>query len=141
MHQGAYKQILSLKAVHLIMSYITVYAEVTIGGKPTYKYKIQCVVLNKMTGWIVTYLIHQRGGGSSIRIRFVWFLWGPVTPEASPCTRYPVSHTGLTLGRVVRLWVNRKVGKKKNCVRLRNPSNRVGPLSARSLPAAHFKRW
>ena len=65
--QSAYKQILSLKAVHLMAFYILVYVgvEVTIGGEPTYKYKVQCLVLKGVIGWIVTYLIHERGGGSS----------------------------------------------------------------------------
>ena len=65
--QSAYKQILSLKAVHLLAFYILIYfgTEVTIGGEPRDKYKVQCVVLKGVIGRIVTYLIHGRGGRSS----------------------------------------------------------------------------
>ena len=79
--QSAYNQILSLKAVRFMALYILVYVgvEVTIGGKPTYNYKFQCVVLNGVIGWIVTY---RKRWTVVIRIRFVWFLWQLVTPKA-----------------------------------------------------------
>ena len=67
MQQSVYKYILSLKAVQLMAFYIHVYVrvKVTIGGEPMYKYKFRCVVLKGVIGRIVTYLIHERGGGSS----------------------------------------------------------------------------
>ena len=65
--QSSYKQILSLREVHLMAFYILVYVgvEVTIGGGPRHKDRSQCSMLKTVIGWIVTYLIHERGGGSS----------------------------------------------------------------------------
>ena len=65
MQQSAYKQILSLKSVD--PRHGAVYSRLcrsrAIGGKPTYNYKFQCVVLKGVIGWIVTYLIHEGGEG------------------------------------------------------------------------------
>ena len=60
MKQSAYKQILSLQAVHLMSLYIHGNVEVTVGGKPRYKYKIQCVVLRGVIGWIIEYSYSRR---------------------------------------------------------------------------------
>ncbi|KAF9653480.1 MFS general substrate transporter [Thelephora ganbajun] len=72
---SAYRQIFRLRAVHLMAFFILIYVgvEVTIGG------------------WIVTYIIHVRGGG--------------------PTSGYISSgfFGGLTFGRVALLWVNSKV--------------------------------
>ena len=55
MWQSVYKQISSLKAVHLKAFYILVYVgvEVAIGSYPMYKYKVRCVVLKGVIGWVV----------------------------------------------------------------------------------------
>ena len=44
---------------------VSVGVEVTIGGEPMYNYKFQCVILKGVIDWIVTYLIHEGGGGLS----------------------------------------------------------------------------
>ncbi|KAG2008699.1 MFS transporter [Coprinopsis cinerea AmutBmut pab1-1] len=72
------KEILSNKAVHFLALFILIYVgvEVTIGG------------------WIVTYIIEERGGGPSAGYISSGFFGG------------------LTLGRVILLWVNEKVGER-----------------------------
>ncbi|KAI0052068.1 MFS general substrate transporter [Auriscalpium vulgare] len=74
-----YSQIFRLKAVHLLAFFILVYVgvEVTIGG------------------WIVTFIIHVRGGGPSSGYISAGFFGG------------------LTLGRVALLWVNEKIGERR----------------------------
>ncbi|KAH9973883.1 major facilitator superfamily domain-containing protein [Lactifluus volemus] len=73
-----YKEMFRLKALHLLSFFILVYVgvEVTIGG------------------WIVTYIIHVRHGGSSAGYISAGFFGG------------------LTAGRVALLWVNEKVGER-----------------------------
>ena len=70
-----YKQIFTLRSVHLMAFFILIYVgvEVTIGG------------------WIVTFLINERGGGPSAGYISSGFFGG------------------LTLGRVVLLPLNKKV--------------------------------
>lgn len=73
-----FRQIMSLKAVHFLSLFILIYVgvEVTIGG------------------WIVTYIIEERGGGPSSGYISSGFFGG------------------LTLGRVILLWVNKAVGER-----------------------------
>ncbi|CAA7270200.1 unnamed protein product [Cyclocybe aegerita] len=77
--KGAFKQIMTTKAVHLVAFFILVYVgvEVTIGG------------------WIVTFIIEVREGG--------------------PSSGYIASgfFGGLALGRVILLWVNKKIGERR----------------------------
>ncbi|KAH6917868.1 major facilitator superfamily domain-containing protein [Coprinopsis sp. MPI-PUGE-AT-0042] len=77
--QNSFKQIMTTKAVHFLAFFILVYVgvEVTIGG------------------WIVTFIIEERGGGPSSGYISAGFFGG------------------LTLGRVVLLWVNEKVGERR----------------------------
>ncbi|KAH8110060.1 MFS general substrate transporter [Phellopilus nigrolimitatus] len=74
-----YSQILRLKVVHLFAFFVLVYigVEVTIGG------------------WIVTFVIDERGGGSSSGYLTSGFF------------------AGLTLGRVGLLWLNKLVGERR----------------------------
>ncbi|KAF9219515.1 MFS general substrate transporter [Gyrodon lividus] len=74
-----FRQIFGLKDVHLFAVFVLVYVgvEVTIGG------------------WIVTYIIDVRGGGSSSGYISSGFFGGLMT------------------GRVALLWVNRKVGERR----------------------------
>ncbi|KIM86804.1 hypothetical protein PILCRDRAFT_64900 [Piloderma croceum F 1598] len=71
-----YRQILSLKTVHTLAFFLLVYVgtEVTIGG------------------WIVTFIIRERGGGNSAGYISSGFFGG------------------MTLGRVALMWFNRKIG-------------------------------
>jgi fucose permease len=73
------RQMMSLKTVHLLATFIFIYVgiEVTIGG------------------WIVTYIIEERGGGPSAGYISSGFFGG------------------LTLGRILLLWVNEKVGERR----------------------------
>ncbi|TFY65817.1 hypothetical protein EVG20_g5273 [Dentipellis fragilis] len=75
---NVYTQILRLKAVHLIALFMLMYVgvEVTIGG------------------WIVSYIINVRGGGSSSGYISSGFFGG------------------LALGRIGLLWVNKKLGNR-----------------------------
>ncbi|KAI0066103.1 MFS general substrate transporter [Artomyces pyxidatus] len=75
---GKYGQIFRLKALHLLAFFILVY--VGIGGA--------------IGGWIVTFIVEVRGGGSSSGYVSAGFFGG------------------LTLGRVALLWVNKKVGER-----------------------------
>ncbi|KAG8720741.1 hypothetical protein FRC08_018282 [Ceratobasidium sp. 394] len=79
--QNKYKQIFSSRAVQLMAFFVWVYVgtEVTIGG------------------WIVTFVIEERGGG----------------PSAGYISRQVGFFGGLMLGRVVLLWVNEKVGERR----------------------------
>ncbi|CAE6452859.1 unnamed protein product [Rhizoctonia solani] len=74
-----YKEIFSSRAVQLMAFFIWVYVgvEVTIGG------------------WIVTFVIEERGGGPSAGYVSSGFF------------------AGLMLGRVVLLWVNEKIGERR----------------------------
>ncbi|CUA77505.1 Gallate transporter [Rhizoctonia solani] len=74
-----YKEIFSSRAVQLMAFFIWVYVgvEVTIGG------------------WIVTFVIEERGGGPSAGYISSGFFGG------------------LMLGRVVLLWVNEKIGERR----------------------------
>jgi fucose permease len=76
---NAFLQILKHRNVHLMAFFILVYVgvEVTIGG------------------WIVTYIIEQRGGGPSAGYVSAGFFGG------------------LMVGRVALLWVNEKVGEHR----------------------------
>lgn len=77
--QNKYKQIFGSRAVQLMAFFAWVYVgtEVTIGG------------------WIVTFVIEERGGGPSAGYISSGFFGG------------------LMLGRVVLLWVNEKVGERR----------------------------
>ncbi|KAF8609125.1 MFS general substrate transporter [Ceratobasidium sp. AG-I] len=77
--QNKYKQIFGSRAVQLMAFFIWVYvgAEVTIGG------------------WIVTFVIEERGGGPSAGYISSGFFGG------------------LMLGRVALLWVNEKIGERR----------------------------
>ncbi|KAF9528584.1 major facilitator superfamily domain-containing protein [Crepidotus variabilis] len=74
---SSFRQVLRTKAVHLIAIFILIYVgvEVTIGG------------------WIVTFIIHERGGGPSSGYISSGFFGG------------------LTVGRVLLLPLNRKIGE------------------------------
>ncbi|ETW78486.1 hypothetical protein HETIRDRAFT_460334 [Heterobasidion irregulare TC 32-1] len=76
---SAYSQIFKLKAVHLLAFFILVYVgvEVTIGG------------------WIVTFIIKAREGGTSSGYISSGFFGG------------------LMFGRVALIWVNKKVGERR----------------------------
>ncbi|CUA69842.1 Glucose/mannose transporter GlcP [Rhizoctonia solani] len=76
---GKYKEIFTSRAVQLVAFFIWLYVgvEVTIGG------------------WIVTFLIDERGGGASVGYVSSGFFGG------------------LMLGRVVLLWVNEKIGERR----------------------------
>ncbi|EAU89256.1 hypothetical protein CC1G_03521 [Coprinopsis cinerea okayama7 len=73
-----FKEIMTTRAVHFLAFFILIYVgvEVTIGG------------------WIVTFIIEERGGGPSSGYISSGFFGG------------------LTLGRVILLWVNEKVGER-----------------------------
>ncbi|QRW04845.1 major facilitator superfamily transporter [Ceratobasidium sp. AG-Ba] len=77
--QNKYKQIISSRGVQLLAFFVWVYvgAEVTTGG------------------WIVTFVIEERGGGSSAGYISSGFF------------------AGLMLGRVALLWVNEKIGEQR----------------------------
>lgn len=91
-----YKQILSMKVVHLISIFVVVYVgvEVTLGGESTLSVRNVVVKFSStcslVTGWIVTFVIDERGGGASS---------GYITSGF---------FGGLTLGRLVLLWLNQK---------------------------------
>ncbi|KAF8877279.1 MFS general substrate transporter [Infundibulicybe gibba] len=74
-----FRQIMSLKSVHFLAFFILVYVgiEVTIGG------------------WIVTFLIDVRGGGSSAGYVSSGFFGG------------------LMVGRIALLWLNKKIGERR----------------------------
>ncbi|KAI0074463.1 MFS general substrate transporter [Panus rudis PR-1116 ss-1] len=74
-----YRQIFRLREVHLLAFFILIYVgvEVTLGG------------------WIVTYIINERGGGPSSGYISSGFFGG------------------LTFGRVALLWVNKAVGEQR----------------------------
>ncbi|KAI0918794.1 hypothetical protein AcV7_006924 [Taiwanofungus camphoratus] len=78
-NENKYKQIFRLRALHFLAVFIFVYVgvEVTIGG------------------WIVTYIIDVRSGGTSSGYISSGFFGG------------------LTLGRVALLWVNKTVGERR----------------------------
>ncbi|GAB1521106.1 hypothetical protein RhiTH_004197 [Rhizoctonia solani] len=78
-NDNKYKEIFSSRAVQLMSFFIWVYVglEVTIGG------------------WIVTFIIDERGGGPSSGYISSGFFGG------------------LMLGRVVLLWVNKKIGERR----------------------------
>ncbi|KZT32778.1 MFS general substrate transporter [Sistotremastrum suecicum HHB10207 ss-3] len=77
--QSKYSQIWKTKNVHLLAAFILVYVgvEVTTGG------------------WIVTYIIQERGGGPSSGYISSGFFGG------------------LTVGRLALLWVNKTVGERR----------------------------
>ncbi|KAF7351223.1 MFS domain-containing protein [Mycena sanguinolenta] len=76
---STFRQILSTKTVHLIAFFILIYVgvEVTIGG------------------WIVTYIIDVRGGGSSSGYVSAGFFGGLMT------------------GRITLFWLNEKIGERR----------------------------
>lgn len=63
---SAFRQILSIKAVHLLAFFILVYVgvEVTMGGVSRLLVRHRST-LTENSGWIVTYIIRVRGGGPS----------------------------------------------------------------------------
>ncbi|TFL07867.1 MFS general substrate transporter [Pterulicium gracile] len=72
-------QFMGIKAVHVLAAFLLIYVgtEVTIGG------------------WMVTYIIEERGGGPSAGYISSGF-WG-----------------GLAVGRIALLWVNKKIGEHR----------------------------
>ena len=87
-----YGQIFRLRAVHLMAFFIFTYVgvEVTIGGKASSFWSRRHSNYDRV-GWIVTYIINERNGGSSSGYISSGF-WG-----------------GLTVGRVALLWLNKRV--------------------------------
>ncbi|KAJ7165532.1 major facilitator superfamily domain-containing protein [Mycena crocata] len=96
-----FRQIISIKAVHLLALFLFVYVgvEVTIGG------------------WIVSYMITVRGGGPSsgyISAGFFggWLsVWSPI--HLTTLNLYVSRVAGLTLGRLILLPVNKKIGERR----------------------------
>ncbi|KAI4517043.1 MFS general substrate transporter [Schizophyllum commune Loenen D] len=91
-----YRQLMRLPTVHLtaLFCFIYVGTEVTLGGESiTHWYG--GARLNCRTGWIVTFVIDERGGGSSSGYLSSGFFGG------------------LALGRILLLWVNKWVGEKR----------------------------
>ncbi|KAI0052084.1 MFS general substrate transporter [Auriscalpium vulgare] len=85
--QGSkYRQILGIRAVHSLALFALIYVgvEVTLGGKSS-----------PATRWIVTFVIRERQGGPSAGYISSGFFGG------------------LTVGRVVLLWLNQKVGERR----------------------------
>ncbi|KAG8710478.1 hypothetical protein FRC09_000122 [Ceratobasidium sp. 395] len=98
--QNKYKQIFGSRAVQLMAFFIWVYVgtEVTIGG------------------WIVTFVIEERGGGPSAGYisRQVLITEALALTYLSNLSNAVVSSAvSLMLGRVVLLWVNEKVGERR----------------------------
>ena len=86
-----YRQLMRLPTVHLtaLFCFIYVGTEVTLGGG--YRRLKGAAKLNLRTGWIVTFVIDERGGGSSSGYLSSGFFGG------------------LALGRILLLWVNKWV--------------------------------
>jgi fucose permease len=94
---NAFSKVMRLRAVHFLAIYILIYVgvEVTMGGKPGCTRDTPLFLTVMLSGWMVTFIINARGGG--------------------PSSGYVSSgfFGGLTLGRVVLLWVNEKVGERR----------------------------
>ncbi|KAK7034549.1 hypothetical protein VNI00_012396 [Paramarasmius palmivorus] len=95
-NRSSFKHILAQRRVHLLAIFILVYVgvEVTIGG------------------WIVTYVIRLRDGGPDSGYISAGFFAGKPTLLFSLSPRYECP-AGLTLGRVVLLWLNAKIGERR----------------------------
>jgi fucose permease len=93
--RGLFVEIMRRWVVHIIALFLLVYVglEVTVGG------------------WIVTYIISERGGGPSSGARYILSHMN----SAYSSTGYISSgfFGGLFLGRVALLWVNHKVGARR----------------------------
>ncbi|KAJ6483841.1 major facilitator superfamily domain-containing protein [Mycena vitilis] len=97
--ESHFRQIISIKAVHLLALFLFVYVgmEVTIGG------------------WIVSFMIAVRGGGPSAGYISAGFFGG----KRLQTWTYIFAHihcsldSGLTLGRIVLLPVNKKIGESR----------------------------
>lgn len=87
-----YHQLFRLKALHLLALFAFIYvgAEVTVGGLSSL-FVFEENAQAYLTGWIVSYAMKERGGGTSSGYLSTGF-WG-----------------GLTLGRVALLWPTKKV--------------------------------
>jgi len=93
---GTFKQVMKTRAVHLLAFFVLIYVgvEVTIGG------------------WIVTFIIKVRGGGPSAGYISSGFFGGQFGSLNTIFTNHNTIHlAGLTLGRVLLLWVNKKAFK------------------------------
>ncbi|GAB1523066.1 hypothetical protein RhiTH_006195 [Rhizoctonia solani] len=88
-----YRQILNIKVIYVLAFFALLYVgtEVTIGG------------------WIVTFLIENRGGGSSSGYvsRYA------CVPKSGAVLLSQFETSGLMLGRLVLLWVNQKLGERR----------------------------
>ena len=107
--------------------YILVYVgvEVTIGGESTYKYKVQCLVLKGAIGWIVTYLIHERGGGSSSGYVSSGFFGGWSHQKHNRMMVLSVTYR-VDSGSSRASLGEPQSRREKGCVRLRSPGHWVG---------------
>lgn len=116
--KSTFKAVMRTRAVHLLAFFILVYVgvEVTIGGTCSAELAMHSSKIPMLfIGWIVTFIINVRGGGPSSGYISSGFFGGM-------CLRYrSVTHgdalrltclfllSGLTAGRVILLWVNKKV--------------------------------
>ncbi|PPQ93572.1 hypothetical protein CVT25_005564 [Psilocybe cyanescens] len=88
-HGSKYRQIFSLKCIPLLAVFTLIYigVEVTLGG------------------WIVTFIIQKRGGGSNSGYISSGFF------GASLAFGLQIGRIGLTIGRLCLMWLNKLVGE------------------------------
>lgn len=124
--KSKYKQMFRLKELHLLALFIFIYVgiEVTVGGNWL------CILPHiiaqaLLQGWIVTYVIEVRSGGASsgyISSGFFGGTFSPRRPSRLTLTLWTVA-SGLTLGRVALLWVNKTVSR----LHIRMPQTPIVP--------------
>ena len=94
---NVYRQVLGLRVVQLLALFILAYVgvETTIGGENAHMvYESSHADAILLSGWIVSYTIDVRGGGPSAGYISSGFFGG------------------LALGRIVLLWVTKKLGNR-----------------------------
>ncbi|KIP04727.1 hypothetical protein PHLGIDRAFT_129318 [Phlebiopsis gigantea 11061_1 CR5-6] len=91
-----YKQMMGLPALHLLTVWTVIYVgvEVTLGG------------------WIVTFIQEKRDGGASSGYISSGFFGGKYL-DHSTLSIILICSAGLMVGRILLLWLNRKIGERR----------------------------
>ena len=111
--ENKYRQIFRLREVHFLAFFILIYVgvEVTLGGNSFSLLECSYLLSTLLPGWTVTYILNVRGGGKNSGYVSSGFFGGKsIKLRLKLVSNY--LYTGLTLGRVGLLWVNKKIGER-----------------------------
>ncbi|TCD71912.1 hypothetical protein EIP91_000044 [Steccherinum ochraceum] len=96
-----YREMMKQKALHILTLFMFVYLGIGLA----------------IGGWIVTYLVDKRGGGASTGYVSSGLYGGKSPPILSlPSLSDRLSSEGVTVGRLVLIWFNKKIGERRAVV-------------------------